>query len=87
MLNSAVSDTLIRACFDYSKTTPPPPTFLMKQSLTPSLLRDYFDYASFDYSSLLIRDFYGTFTVFSFKFLMTYSSLPIRDLSLIGREE
>ena len=39
------------------------------------------------YSSLLIRDFDDTFTVFSPRFIMKYSSLAIRDLSLIAREE
>ena len=51
------------------------------------ILWDYFDYSSFDYSSILNRDFDDNFTVFSFKFLMTYSSQPIRDLSLISQEE
>ena len=60
---------------------------ISNETLCDTLIRDYFDYSSFDYSSLLIRDFYGTFTVFSLKFLMTYSSLLIRDLSLISEEE
>ena len=60
---------------------------ISNEALCDTLIRDYFDYSSFVYSSHLIRDFDGIFTVFSFKFLMTYSSHLIRDLSLIRWEE
>ena len=45
------------------------------------ILWDYFDYSSFDYSSILITDFYDTHAVlFSFKFLMRIS--PNEDVAL-----
>ena len=60
---------------------------ISNEALCDTLIRDYFDYSSFNYSSHLIRDFDDIFTVFPFKFLMTYSSHLIRDLSLIRWEE
>ena len=78
------SSTLIR---DFNDTFPVrSSSFIITHSVTPSLGIILIT-PPYNYSSLLIRDFDATFTVFSPRFIMKYSSLAIRDLSLIAREE